>query len=40
MDPDNREYRAGALDAVVAGRNSKKLNVKIQTWFKDSFGKR
>ena len=40
LDPDNREYRAGALDAVVAGRNSKKLNVKIQNWFKDSFGKR
>ena len=40
LDPDNREYRAGALDAVVAGRNSKKLNIKIQNWFKDSFGKR
>ena len=40
LDPDNREYRAGALDAVVAGRNSKKLNGKIQNWFKDSFGKR
>lgn len=39
-DPENREYRALALEAVVSQRNSKKLNVKIQNWFKDSFSKR
>ncbi|MBE5779009.1 MAG: tetratricopeptide repeat protein [Clostridiales bacterium] len=38
--PDNREYRSLALDAAIAQRESKKLNVKLQNWFKDSFGKR
>lgn len=38
--PDNREYHALALDASVKQRESKKLNVKLQNWFRDSFGKR
>lgn len=38
--PDSREYHALALDASIAARDSKKINVKIQNWFKDSFGKR
>jgi DNA-binding MarR family transcriptional regulator len=38
--PDSREYHALALDASIAARDSKKINVRIQNWFKDSFGKR
>lgn len=40
MDPENRSYRAAALDAVVAERNSKKLNVKLQNWVADNFKKK
>lgn len=40
MDPENRGYRAQALDAVVAQKNSKKLNVKLQNWVKDNFTKK
>lgn len=40
LDPDNRAYRAGALDAAVALKNSKKLNVRIQNWVKDSLQKK
>jgi len=40
LDPENRVYRAGALDAVVAQKNSKKINVRIQNWVKDSFHKK
>lgn len=39
-DPNNRSYHALALDATVKQRESKKLNVKLQNWFKDSFGRR
>ena len=40
FDPGNRQYHAFALDAAVQQRESKKLNVKLQNWFKDSFGRR
>lgn len=40
MDPENRQYRAGALDAVVAQRNSKKVNVVIHNWLQDAFKKK
>lgn len=39
-NPNSREYHSLALDAAIAARDSKKLNVKIQNWFKDSFSKR
>ena len=36
-EPDNREYRAKALEAAVAMKNSHRLDVKVQNWFKDTF---
>jgi cytochrome c-type biogenesis protein CcmH/NrfG len=29
-DPDNKEYRCGALDAFIAGRNAKKLPMRVK----------
>ncbi len=40
FEPDNREYRSKALDAAVAMKNSHRLDVKVQNWFKDTFGKK
>lgn len=39
-EPDNREYRAKALEAALAMKNAHRLDVKVQNWFKDTFGKR
>ena len=39
-EPDNREYRAKALEAAVAMKNSHRLDVKVQNWLKDTFKKR
>ena len=39
-DPDNREYRAKALDAALAMKNSHRLDFKVKTWFNDTFKKR
>ncbi len=36
-DPENRAYRAGALDAALALKNSKKLGSRIQQWVGDLF---
>jgi len=39
-DPDNREYRAKALEAALAMKNSHRLDFKVKTWFNDTFKKR
>ena len=35
-DPDNRQYRSGALDAAVAVKKSKQLGFRIQSWVEDT----
>ena len=39
-EPENREYRAKALEAAVAMKNSHRLDVKVQNWLKDTFRKK
>lgn len=39
-DPDNREYRAHALDAALAMKNCHRLDFKVKTWFKHTFKKK
>ncbi len=39
-DPENREYRAKALDAALAMKNCHRLDFKVKNWFKDTFGKK
>ena len=36
QDPDNRAYRAGALDAALAMKKSKQLGFRIQSWVEDT----
>ena len=40
LDPDNNAYRAQALEAAVKQKNGKKLNVRLENWFKDRFEKK
>ena len=39
-EPDNREYRAQALEAALAMKNCHKLDFKVKAWFQDTFKKR
>ena len=36
-DPDNNQYRTGALDAAIATKKSTQLGFRIQTWVQDTF---
>ena len=37
-DPENRRYRAGALDAALAMKKAQPLGAKLQKWVKDTLG--
>lgn len=39
-EPENRRFRAGALDAAVAMKKNRPLGEKIQEWVRDTLGKR
>ncbi len=39
-DPENRKYRAGALDAALAMKKNRPLGEKIHDWVKDTLGKK
>ena len=40
LDPENSRYRAQALEAAVKLKNAKKLNVRLENWFKDTFDRK
>ena len=40
LSPDNREYRAWALDAAVAVKKHQKLHYKVADWAQSLFGKK
>ena len=39
-DPENRRYRAGALDAALAMKKNRPLSEKLHSWVKDNLGHR
>lgn len=40
LDPENKRFRAQALEAAVQQKNSKKLNVRLENWIKDAISKK
>ena len=40
MEPENRRYREGALDAALATKRSKQLGKRVEGWVRDTFGKK
>lgn len=37
LEPDNNRYRAGALEAALAVKKSRKLGFRVQAWLSDTF---
>ncbi len=40
LDPENRRYREGALDAALAMKKSQQLGYRLQNWMKDALKKK
>lgn len=40
LDPENRRYREGALDAALALKKSQQLGNRLQGWVRDTLGKK
>ncbi|MEA5012982.1 MAG: DnaJ domain-containing protein [Candidatus Limiplasma sp.] len=40
LEPDNRRYREGALDAALAMKKNQQLGFRVQNWLKGALGKK